>query len=255
MKFLTTGLESVSCVRHGFFTRQGGVSAGLYASLNCGFREGDKTENVVENRSRAASALGLAGENLVVARQVHGTDVAVVKKPWKRADAPEADALATAVPGVGLGVLTADCAPVLFADEKNKVIAAAHAGWRGALAGVLEATVETMRGLGSNPKDIAVAIGPCIAFNSYEVKDDFAGPFMKQDKGNKKFFKPASRKGHLLFDLPGYCAARLSASGIKTVHDVRQDTLTSGNIFFSNRRAFLKSEKGFGVQISIIALK
>lgn len=254
MKFLKTDLEKVSWIRHGFFTRQGGASTGLYTSLNCGLRGDDKAQNVTVNRARVAQALGFLPENLVTAKQVHGVKVLRVEKPEEQEDAPAADALVTNVPGIALGVLTADCAPVLLVDKNKKIIGAAHAGWRGALAGVLEETVAAMQALGSRPDNIEVAIGPCIAFNSYEVKDDFPPVFIEQDKGNKRFFKKSPKPGHQLFDLPGYCAARLKGAGVARVHDVHQDTLTSGNLFFSNRRAFLKSEKSFGLQISVIGI-
>lgn len=253
MKFLTTDLEEMDWVAHGFFTRIGGVSGGIYNSLNCGLKTDDKPENVRANRARVAEALEL--KHLSIARQVHGIKVAHVKAPWDEAHAPEADALVTAEPGIGLGILTADCVPLLLASQKDRIIGAAHAGWRGALAGVAEATVAEMEKMGAKPGDIQAAIGPCIGAISYEVKDDFRDPFTAQDKANEKFFKPSPRAGHLLFNLPGYVTHRLNKIGVKTVHDVRQDTLTGESSFFSNRRSFLKSEKGFGLQLSVIAIR
>lgn len=255
MKFLTTDLEDISWVQHGFFTRGGGVSTGIYTSLNCGLKTEDKPGYVHANRARVAAAFGLLPEQLVVAKQVHGNTAFHVAKPWKPENAPEADAIVTAERGIGLGILTADCVPVLFASKKEHCIGAAHAGWKGALGGVLESTVEAMKKLGAKPETIEAAIGPCIGPNSYEVKDDFRVPFLEQSGMNERFFKPSPRPGHLLFNLPGYVADRLHLLGVKTVYDVKQDTMTGDTVFFSNRRAFLKSEKGFGLQISVIAIR
>ena len=254
MKILTTDLAEISWLKHGFFTRLGGTSSGVYTSLNCGLRSEDKQTNVMANRARAAAAMGLAPENLVIAKQVHGVTAVHVTKPWDREHAPEADAMVTAEKGIGLGILTADCIPVFFVDRKEKIIGAAHAGWKGALGGVLESAVEAMQGLGALPEHIEAALGPCIGPNSYEVKDDFKRPFLEQDKKNDRFFKPSPRKSYLLFNLPGYAAFRLQQLSLRTVHDIRQDTLPNETVFFSHRRAFLRSEKGFGLQISVIAV-
>jgi hypothetical protein len=255
MKSLTTDLEDISWLHHGFFTRRGGVSSGIYNSLNCGLKTDDKPANVRANRAKVAEALYLSPQQLVIANQVHGVKAVQVTKPWSDANAPEADAMVTAERGIGLGVLTADCAPVFFAAKKERIIGAAHAGWRGGLGGILESTVEEMKKSGAKIENIEAAIGPCIGPNSYEVKNDFKDPFLAQGQSNAVFFKPSPKPGHLLFDLPGYVAGRLRLLGIKNVYDVRQDTLTSGSIFFSNRRAFLKSEKGFGLQLSVIAIR
>ncbi len=255
MKFLTTDLEELPWVQHGFFTRQGGVSTGLYTSLNCGLRMDDKQTSVRENRARAAASLGLPPERLVTARQVHGNTVVHVTKPWNIDNAPEADGLVTAERGLGLGILTADCVPVLLMSKKERIIGAAHAGWKGAVGGVVESTVAAMIKLGAKAEHIEAALGPCIGPNSYEVKDDFKTPFLAQDKTNEKFFKPSPRPGHLLFNLPGYVTARLHQAGVKTIYDTKQDTLTGESTYFSNRRAFLRSEKGFGLQISVIAIR
>ncbi len=254
MKYLTTNLEEISFVKHGFFTRLGGVSEGLYSSLNCGLRTDDSKANTRENRARAAAALELPPEQLVIAKQVHGIKVVTVTKPWGFAEGPEGDGMVTAVRGIGLGILTADCAPVLFAAKKEKIIGACHAGWRGALGGVLEATVEAMIKLGAKPENIQAALGPCIGPQSYEVGDDFAAPFFAQDKSNAQFFRAGARPGHLIFNLPGYVTHRLNLAGVKTIFDTKQDTLT-GEIFFSNRRAFLKGETCFGLQVSVIGMQ
>jgi YfiH family protein len=253
MKYLTTNLEKIPWARHGFFTRLGGVSEGLYNSLNCGLKTADGETNVRENRARVAAALEFPSEQLVIAKQVHGIKVATVTKPWAFGASPEADGMVTATPGIALGILTADCAPVLFAAKKERIIGACHAGWRGAVDGVLEETVAAMVKLGADVKNIHAALGPCIGPQSYEVSDDFPTPFLAQDKSNAQFFRVATRPGHQIFNLPGYVTHRLNLTGVKTIHDTRQDTLTA-EIFFSNRRAFLKSEKGFGLQISVIGM-
>jgi len=255
MKLLTTGLDDISWLKHGFFTRQGGVSSGIYASLNCSLKTDDKAAHVRANRARVAEALQLVPEQLVTARQVHGVGVVRVTQPWGADNAPEADALVTDERGIGLGILTADCAPVFFVAKKERIIGAAHAGWRGALDGILEATVAEMKSMGAKAENIAAAIGPCIGPNSYEVRDDFKAPFLAQDKSSERFFKKSPRPEHLLFNLPGYMTHRLNHLGIKIVHDLRQDTLTNETSFFSHRRSFLKSEKGFGLQASVIAIK
>ena len=255
MKYLTTDLEEISWVRHGFFTRLGGVSGGIYNSLNCGLKTADENVNVRENRALAAARIELKPEQLVIAKQVHGIDVVTVTKPWAFGAAPEGDGMVTAERGIGLGILTADCAPVLFVTKKEKIIGACHAGWKGAVAGVLEATIDAMVKLDAKAENIEAAIGPCIGPQSYEVKEDFAAPFLAQDKSNAKFFIESPKPGHLIFNLPGYVAHRLHLRGVKAVYDTKQDTLTNESAFFSNRRTFLRSEKGFGLQISIIAIK
>lgn len=254
MKLLTTDLERIPWLRHGFFTRTGGVSTGLYESLNCGIKTDDAPQNIAANRARAAQMLGMASENLVIARQVHGNRALAVEKAWESGNTPEADALVTAKPGLALGVLTADCVPVLFADQKNKVIGAAHAGWRGALGGILESTIDAMRSLGADTASIQVAIGPCIRAHSYEVQEDFRDAFLAQSAINEKFFQKSLKAGKFLFDLAGYASMRLRAAGIETIYDTKRDTMTDEAAFFSNRRAFIKSEKGFGLQVSVIAI-
>jgi hypothetical protein len=254
MKHLTTNLEKIPWLRHGFFTRLGGVSEGLYASLNCGQKTDDKLANVRANRARAATALGLPPEQLVIAKQVHGAKIVTVTKPWSIDTAPEGDGMVSAASGIVLGILTADCAPVLLAAKKERIIGACHAGWKGAVGGVLEATVAAMQKLGAKPENIQAALGPCIGPQSYEVKEDFAEVFLAQDKSNAQFFGEGARSGHLIFNLPGYVTHRLGLTGVKTIFDTKQDTLTN-EAFFSNRRAFLKGEKGFGLQVSVIGMK
>jgi polyphenol oxidase len=254
MTFLTTDLEKIKYVRHGFFTRQGGASGGIYNSLNCAFSSGDDKDAVRQNREKVAEALHLEPDNIVTVYQVHSAKVVTVNEPWARDKAPEADALITDKRGIGLAVLTADCAPILFASKNNKVVAAAHAGWKGALTGIAEEAVRNFSHFGVAPADVVAAIGPCIGPQSYEVKEDFRQPFLEQDSGNGQFFTPG-KPGHLVFDLPGYIAARLRQIGVGTVFDMRQDTLANEGAFFSYRRTTLRGEKDYGRQISVIAIR
>ena len=248
------GLAAVSGVRHGFFTRHGGVSGGVYASLNCGFGSDDSADNVAANRARAAAALDAPATALLTARQVHGTAVAEVSRAWPRAAAPRADGMITRVPGVMLGVSTADCAPVLFADALAGVVGAAHAGWRGAKAGVLEATVDAMVALGAHPRRIVAAVGPCIAQPSYEVGAELRAAFREDAPDNDDFFAPAARAGHYLFDLPGFVNRRLGAIGLGAVGATGGDSCAEADRFFSYRRAHLDAEADFGRGLSAIVL-
>jgi YfiH family protein len=251
--FTATVLDTVSGVGHAFFTRRGGVSEGPYASLNCGFGSGDSAESVAANRARAMERLALSGDALVTVRQTHSADVAVVEAPWAPAGAPGADALVTRVPGVALGVLTADCAPVLFAEVEAGVIGAAHAGWRGGLAGVLEATIEAMTGLGADARRIVAGIGPCIHQQSYEVGPEFRATFVGGQPANGEFFLPGDGD-RLLFDLPGYLERRLAAIGLGTVERLAHDTRGEEDLFFSYRRATGLGEARYGRGLSAIAL-
>ena len=239
---------------HGFFTRQGGVSTGPYASLNCSLSGQDARDAVLENRARVARGVGAAPAGLMGLRQVHGADVATITEGWQVGAGPSADAMVTARPGIALGIVTADCAPVLFADAEAGVIGAAHAGWRGALAGVLEATVAAMRALGAAPTRIAAAVGPCIAQGSYEVGADLREAVLARDPTDHRFFGPGRRQGHWQFDLPGYCAARLGAVGLAQVRVLGVDTLTEEAGFFSHRRRTLAGGGPIGHQMSAIAL-
>jgi polyphenol oxidase len=241
-------------IRHAFFTRAGGVSEGLFASLNCGFSSADAPENVVENRRLAMAELDLPPDRLTTCYQVHSAAVAVVERPWHQDDRPRADAMVTRAPGVALGILTADCAPVLFADRQARVIGAAHAGWRGALGGVLEATVTAMAKLGAAPERIAAAIGPAIGQASYEVGPEFPAPFLAEDADNAAFFLSAPRPGHFLFDLPGYVARRLRRLGLARVARTGGDTAAEADRFFSYRRSCLRTEPDYGRELSAIAL-
>jgi YfiH family protein len=248
-------LRGISGIRHAFFSRRGGVSGGLFASLNCGFGSADKTEDVAANRARAAAALGVESGALITAYQVHSPEVVTVTEPWRPGAAPKVDAMVTRVPNLALGILTADCAPVLFCDSEAGVIGAAHAGWRGAVTGVLEATVAAMAELGAEPERIAAAVGPCIAQASYEVGPEFPKPFLDQDPANARFFVPATREGHFMFDLAGYCRARLRALGLAMVSWVGRDCCAEEQAFFSYRRTCLRGEKQYGRNLSAIVIE
>ena len=246
-------LAGLRGVAHGFFTREGGRSGGIYASLNCGFGSGDDRAAVAANRAIAAEALGLGAEDLRTVYQVHGREVVKPEGPWSPTAPPKADALVTDRPGLGLAILTADCAPVLLADPSAGVVGAAHAGWRGALDGVLQATVEAMAALGAAPARMLAAVGPCIAQGSYEVGAEFPAPFLAQDPGHARFFAPG-RAGRHQFDLTGYAAAMLRAAGVGTVQRLDLDTCADDRRFFSYRRATHRGERDYGRQISAIAL-
>jgi hypothetical protein len=241
-------------VRHGFFGRPGGVSSGPYAALNVGLRSGDLRARVLENRRRAAAALGAPLERLCVARQVHGRDCLRLDAPLEPTAPPEADALVTTRPDLLLGVTSADCAPVLLADPLAGVVGAAHAGWRGALAGVLEATVRAMVAAGAEPARIVAAVGPCIGRRSYEVGPELRARFLEVDPESGAFFtdRAGSDRPHL--DLEGYCLARLARAGIARVQAVGRDTCAEPETFFSYRRTTLAGGGAFGLQLSAIRL-
>lgn len=251
---LQTAILADPRLRHGFFTREGGVSTGIFASLNCSLGSGDAPADVAENRRRAMAALDLGPERLVTCRQVHGRDVALVEGCWDDADRPRADGMVTRQRGLALGILTADCAPVLLADAEAGVIGAAHAGWRGAFAGVIAATIETMQRHGARAERMRAGIGPCIGFASYEVGPEFPAPFLAQDPANVAFFRAAPRAGHHLFDLAGYVRSRLAAAGVTRIEAAGGDTAAEPARFFSWRRASLADERRFGHQLSAICL-
>jgi YfiH family protein len=234
---------------HGFFTRRGGVSTGPFASLNCSLSGADDRDAVLRNRALAADAIGADPASLVGLMQVHGADVVRVQKPWRPGNGPRADAMVTDRPEVALGIVTADCAPVLFATPAGDVVGAAHAGWRGALAGVLEATLAAMRELGAGA--VHAALGPCIGPDSYEVAADLRDAVLARDAADARFFGPGRRAERWQFDLPGYCAARLAAAGA-AVHVLNADTLADEARFFSHRRRTLAGGGPIGHQISII---
>lgn len=241
-------------IRHVFATRKGGVSEGIYASLNCGIASRDARENVDRNRAIVAEAVGLGADRLVNAYQVHSPDVVTVETPWTAENRPKADALVTNRAGLGLTVSTADCTPVLFADPDASVIGAAHAGWRGALTGVLEATIDAMVRLGAERSRIRAAIGPTISGEAYEVGPDFITRFAEEDEGARRFFRPAEREGHAFFDLPRYVADRLRTAGVDGVQDLKRCTYRNEDEHFSYRRATHRGEADYGRHIAVIAL-
>ena len=241
-------------VPHGFFTRLGGVSSGDYASLNCSLSGGDARDAVLCNRSSAARTLGAQPDYLVGLTQVHGPDVVQVTDPWQPGAGPRADAMVTNRPDISLGIITADCAPILLADTNAGVVGAAHAGWRGAVAGVIEATVAAMVRLGAHRGTVTAAIGPCIRQASYEVSADLRDAVLADNTANDRFFVPGQRAARWQFDLAAYCAARLTAAGIGRIDIVDADTAAEEAKFFSYRRRTLGGGGPIGHQISIVAL-
>jgi len=245
-------LSDLPGIAHGFFGREGGVSTGLYASLNCGPGSKDDRASVMENRRRVAHAL-TQDARLVSLAQIHSPFVHLVGADWDDTKHPEGDGMATSVPGIALGILTADCAPVLFADADAGVIGAAHAGWKGAISGVLEATVAAMEALGASRLRITAAVGPCISAPNYEVSDDFRVRFTEADPANSRFFR-SGRNGHHHFDLEGYVATRLAGLGLNRVEALGVCTYPAQNGFFSFRRTTHASEADYGREMSAILL-
>jgi polyphenol oxidase len=248
------GLAADTGIRHAFFTRQGGVSDGFYASLNCGYGSRDEGAKVERNRAIAMAMIGLSGDRLVTCRQIHSAIAVPVENPWRHEAAVKADAMATSTTGVALGVLSADCAPVLLSDPAARVIGAAHAGWRGAFGGVVEAAVEAMERLGAARHRVRAGIGPCIGAASYEVGPDFPRPIVAQDLAAEAYFAPARRAGHFMFDLAGYVEHRLASFGVRQIERAPCDTVADERQFFSYRRACLRGEPGFGLALSAIVL-
>jgi len=248
-------LDRISHIQHGFFTRRGGVSNGIYNSLNCGLGSDDDERAVTINRERAMARLGLGAEALITIYQVHGADVHVVDSGAQPSGPIRADGMATRNPGFALGILTADCAPVLFADMENGVIGAAHAGWRGAVGGVLDATIAEMEKLGAKRTRIAAAVGPCIGRLSYQVGSEFPAPFLAEDSANARFFMPDPAViGKWRFDLPGYVVAKLKTLGVGGAEALPYDTCAEEARFFSYRRTCLRGETDYGRALSAIAL-
>lgn len=243
--------EELSPLRHGFFTRHGGASSGVFAGLNCGPGSSDQAEIVAINRSRVAQALQVADRHLVTLHQVHSPDVIALEGP--PAERPRADAMVTTTPGLALGILTADCQPVLFADKKAHVIGAAHAGWRGALEGVLEATIDAMEHLGARRDQIVATIGPAISRSAYEVSQDFFERFADDDPGNTAFFMNG-KPGKYHFDLPGFGLHRLRHAGVTKSHWLGRCTYGEPEQFFSYRRATHAKEADYGRLLSAIRL-
>jgi YfiH family protein len=241
-------------VAHAFFTRRGGVSAGVYASLNGGVGSHDEAEAVRENRARMAAALAIAPERLAIPFQVHSPDALAITAPFPREARPRCDALVTATPGLGLGVTGADCGMILFVDAQARIIGAAHSGWKGALNGVVEATVAAMEALGARADRIQAALGPCIAQPSYEVGAEFVAAFEAGDKGSDRFFARSLNAGRSMFDLHGYIANRAARAGIARFEDLGLDTYADEARFFSYRRATHRKEPDYGRLVAAIAL-
>jgi purine-nucleoside/S-methyl-5'-thioadenosine phosphorylase / adenosine deaminase len=247
-------LNHSSGIRHAFFTRQGGVSGGSFESLNCGFGSGDAPGAVTRNRAIAMERIGFSPDHLVTCYQVHSNTVITVEKPWPHDAAPRADGLVAGSCGIALGILTADCAPILFEDAAAEVIGAAHGGWRGALGGIVEATLDRMEALGAKRARIRAGIGPCIGPGSYEVGLEFRERFLADDPASAAHFAPAPRDRHFMFDLPGYVEHRLARAGIANTERAANDTVAEEAMFFSYRRACLRGEPAYGRLLSAIGL-
>ena len=246
-------LARATGVRHGFFSRTGGVSTGIYEGLNCGLGSADNPANVRENRARVARAVEVAPDRLHTLYQVHSALVVDATDPWKGAP-PEADALVCTRPGTAIGVLAADCAPVLLADAKARVVGAAHAGWRGARDGVIGAVVDAMCERGAERDRIVAAVGPCIGPKSYEVGPEFPGHFVEQDSGNIQYFSEQPGSDRFQFDLPAYVLDRLRDTGVSRIAATGQDTYRAHE-FFSYRRSCHRSEPDYGRNLSVIVLQ
>lgn len=253
---ITTDIFADPHVAHGFFTRDGGVSQGIYEGLNCGIGSDDHAVNVIENRALVAEHLAKRRDTpLLSCYQIHSDKVITVDSDWAEADKPKADAMVTNQPNIILGILTADCAPVLFYDPVARIIGAAHAGWQGALGGILENTIAAMQELGANHETIRAAVGPTIGSKSYEVSDDFYDKFIASDKDNSQFFWTGRDAQHHQFDLPHFIKARLEHAGVKKIWISDLDTYSHESLFFSYRRSCHKKEVDYGRQLSAIMLK
>ncbi len=247
-------LSSLARIRHAFFTRSGGVSHGVYATLNGGVGSNDAPDKVAENRARMAAALGVSPDRLLTAYQIHSPDVVVADKPWTQENRPRADAIVTRTPRLAIGVSTADCGPLLLADADAGVIGAAHTGWRGALTGVIEAAVAAMEKLGAERARIVAALGPAIRQPNYEVGPEFVARFLAADADNARFFAPSELAGHAMFDLAGYIADRVQRAGVATFEDLVLCTFAEPGRFFSYRRTTKQGEPDYGRHINAIAL-
>jgi len=241
-------------IAHAFFTREGGVSTGIYRGLNTGIGSNDSREAVLENRARAARHIGALPENLATPHQIHSSDAIVVETVWAPGQGPKADAVVTNRPGIAVGAGAADCGPVLFAEPEAKIVAAAHAGWKGAFTGILESTVAAMERLGAKRGKIVAVLGPTISQESYEVGPEFVARFVAADSANARFFAPSARADHAMFDLPAYIVARLKAAGIGSAESLGLCTYADEARFYSFRRATHRGEPDYGRLLSAIAL-
>jgi YfiH family protein len=247
-------LSALAGIRHAFFTRKGGVSDGLYKSLNTGIGSNDAPANVAANRARIAEAVGVQPDCLLTCYQIHSPQVVTATKPWPADARPRADAIVTCVAGLAIAVSTADCGPVLLADDRARVVGAAHAGWRGAFSGVLEAALDAMEQSGADRANIVAALGPMIRQSNYEVGPEFIARFNAGDANHEQFFRPAERAGYALFDLAGYIAARLVRAGISRIEDIDRCTYADPEMFFSYRRSVHRGESDYGRHLNAIAL-
>ena len=246
-------LSPIATLKHGFFTRQGGTSNGLYSSLNCGLGSGDTQTYVKQNRAICAEALGVTVNDLLTVHQEHTANVVTVMTPWDQSGPPVADGLVTATPGLALGVLTADCTPILFVDQEAGVIGAAHAGWKGAFGGIIENTVQAMVQLGATRNHILAAVGPCIGAASYEVGPEFKDRFVDKAPETEKFFMPSPKTDHAFFDIGRYVFDLAGEAGIGNVERLLHDTYEEQDLFFSYRRSCHAAEPDYGRQLSGIA--
>jgi len=245
-------LSAIPGLRHTFFSRDGGVSGGIYASLNGGIGSNDDPGNVAENRRRMAEQMGVRPENFLSVWQIHSPDAVVASGPWP-GERPRADAIVTRTEGLAIGATAADCGPILFVDPSARVIGAAHAGWKGALTGVLESTVAAMEKLGAERSGIVAAIGPLIRQHSYEVGGEFVERFIEADAENATFFLPSTREGHAMFDLAAFIRMRLENAGVLMIDDTGIDTY-SDERFYSYRRSVHRKEPDYGRHVHAIAL-
>jgi polyphenol oxidase len=247
-------LSAIPGLRHAFFSREGGVSGGIYAGLNGGLGSDDDPANVAENRRRMAEQMGVASTHFLTLHQIHSPDAVVAAGPWPGASRPRADAIVTRTEGLAIGVTAADCGPILFVDPSARVIGAAHAGWKGALTGVVESTVAAMETLGAERSGIVAAIGPLIRQHSYEVGDEFVERFVEADAENALFFIPSERENHAMFDLAGFIRMRLENAGVLMIDDIGVDTY-SDERFYSYRRSVHRKEPDYGRHVHAIALE
>ena len=254
MKLQSPLLSAIPGLRHAFFGREGGVSDGIYASLNGGLGSNDDPAAVAENRRRMAEHMGVPPSHFLGVHQIHSPDAVVATGPWQGASRPRADAIVTRTEGLAIGITAADCGPLLLVDPDARVIGAAHAGWKGALSGIVESTIEAMEKLGAEPAGIVAAIGPLIRQPSYEVGNEFVERFMDADPENTLFFLPAAREGHAMFDLAGFIRARLENAGVSVIDDIGIDTY-SDERFFSYRRSVHRKEPDYGRHVHAIVLE
>jgi len=254
MTFDSSLLSAIPGLRHAFFTRDGGVSSGIYAGLNGGLGSNDDPQNVAENRRRMAERMGVTPHHFLSAHQIHSPDAVIASGPWAGASRPRADAIVTRTEGIAIGVTAADCGPILLADPNARVIGAAHAGWKGALTGILESTIDAMEKLGAERGGMVAAIGPMIRQQSYEVGSEFVERFIDAEADNAVFFVPSPREGHAMFDLAGFIRMRLENAGVLMIDDVGADTY-SDERFFSYRRSVHRKEPDYGRHVHAIALE